>query len=212
MLDRLTWLGHSGFVYQGDSATVYIDPFRVPEDHPVDDPADLLLITHCHYDHCSPEDIERIVTPDTVILCPEDCTAQLRGIPGRRKLVQVGSEFDVAGVRVRALPAYTRKSRLHGRGQGWVGYLIEDDGVRWYHAGDTDYIPEMKEIRADVACLPVSGGTVMTAVEAAAAAKGMSPGIAVPMHYGTIMGSDRDAELFRKLARSIDVRIPRLPD
>lgn len=208
MLDRLAWTGHCGFLYRGESKTLYIDPFRLPAD--LDEPADLILVTHCHFDHCSPADVERIVTPETVILSPADCCTALQELPGERKIVEAGTRIELMGLRIEGIPAYTRRSRLHGREHGWVGYLIEEDGMSWYHAGDTDFIREMKEIEADVACLPVSGGTVMTAVEAAAAAKAIDPGVAVPMHFGSICGAVKDAELFRSLA-SVEVRIPEPP-
>jgi len=101
---------------------------------------------------------------------------------------------------VEAVPAYPRRSRLHGRANDWLGYVISKDGERWYHAGDTDYIVEMRDIQADVACVPVSGGTVMNPAEAAAAAACIGAGMTLPMHYGTFMGSHEDAERFRDLA------------
>ena len=196
MLDRLAWLGHASFFFKGPPS-IYIDPFRF-QGGPA---ADLVLITHAHYDHCSPTDVEKIATEETVIICPADCIPSLRSLPGKRKVLQAGSKISLQGVTVEAVPAYTRKSRMHGRQNGWIGYIVEQDGVRWYHAGDTDYIPEMRSIRADIACLPISGGTVMNPVEAAAAANCIGPSIAVPMHYGVLGGSTPDAELFRSLAQ-----------
>lgn len=208
MLEQLVWLGHDGFFYRG-SPRVYVDPFRI-ESGP---PADLVLITHCHFDHCSPEDVAKVATGDTVLICPPDCAACLRGLVGEILLAEPGFRASLLGVKVEAVPAYTRRRRLHGRANGWVGYLLEADGGRWYHAGDTDFIPEMQQIRADVACLPVCGGTVMNPVEAAAAADCIGPGVAVPMHYGKIVGRLEDAEEFRERA-SVEVRIlePEAPE
>jgi L-ascorbate metabolism protein UlaG (beta-lactamase superfamily) len=195
MLDRLTWLGHSGFVVQG-SPCVYIDPFRI-----VGGPhADLVLVTHPHYDHCSPTDLAKIVGDTTEIVCPRDCLTALSELPGRRRIAQPGDKVNLLGVGIEAVPAYTRKSRMHERDNAWVGYVLDIDGVRMYHAGDTDYIPEMRHMHVDVACLPISGGETMNLVEAAAAANSIAPRVVVPMHYGTL-GADIDPDLFRNLTR-----------
>ena len=196
VLDRLTWLGHAGFYLDGPPS-IYVDPFRVDGGPP----ADVVLITHVHYDHCSPVDLRKIVTDSTTILCPSDCVTSLRSLPGSRRLMEPGSKVAFDSVTIEAVPAYTRKSRMHGRANGWLGYIVEMGGVRWYHAGDTDYIPEMRQIRADIACLPISGGETMNLVEAAAAANCISPRVVVPMHYGTLPGDDVDPELFRNLTR-----------
>lgn len=195
MLDRLIWLGHAGFCFRGPPR-IYIDPFRIVGGPP----ADLVLLTHPHYDHCSPTDLQKIVSEDTEILCPADCLTALRDLPGSRRLMEPGTKVALAGVHIEAVPAYTRKSRLHERDNAWLGYVVEVNKVRWYHAGDTDYIPEMRNVRADVACLPISGGETMTLVEAAAAANCISPQVVVPMHYGTI-GEEIDPELFSSLTR-----------
>lgn len=195
MLDRLTWLGHAGFLLEGP-CRVYVDPFRI-NDAP---PADIVLLTHPHYDHCSPDDLARIATDETEFVCPPDCLTTIRDLPGSRRLVEPGSSFDLGDVRVEAVPAYTRRSRMHPRDQGWVGYIVEVDGLRWYHAGDTDYIPEMRGIDVDIACLPIAGKETMTVVEAAAAANCISPRVVVPMHYGTLT-DDIDPDLFRNLTR-----------
>lgn len=194
MLDRIFWLGHSGFFFAGPPR-IYIDPFEVEEGPE----ADLVLLTHSHYDHCSPTDLGKLVGADTEILCPRDCISCLHELPGRRRIVEAGTRTRLAGADIEVVPAYTRKSRMHGRDNGWVGYVVEVDGVRWYHAGDTDYIPEMREIRADIACLPVSGSTVMSMVEAAAAANCIDPQVVVPMHYGILGDDDLDPELLGNL-------------
>lgn len=201
MLDEIRWLGHDAFFFGGPPA-IYVDPVRLD----AGPDAALILITHCHYDHCSPADIERIATPETVALCPADCAPCVRGLVDEVKIMEAGTRVSLLGVEVEALPAYTRRQRLHGRANGWLGYRLQINGESWYHAGDTDYIVEMKEISADVACLPVSGRTVMNPVEAAAAASCIDPGVAVPMHYGTFVGSDEDAEEFRERAE-VPVRI-----
>lgn len=194
-IDRLVWLGHAGFFFPGPPR-IYIDPFRIAGSPP----ADVVLLTHPHYDHCSPADLAPILTDDTEVVCPRDCLTALRELPGARRLVEPGSTLTVRNLSVEAVPAYTRKSRMHGRDQRWVGYIVDIDGVRWYHAGDTDYIPEMRDMRVDIACLPISGGETMTMVEAAAAANCLKPKVVVPMHYGTL-GDRVDPGVFGSLTR-----------
>ena len=195
LLEKLTWLGHAGFFYDGPPR-VYIDPFRIGAG-PV---ADLVLLTHPHYDHCSPAALRHVVGEDTQILCTADCLAALRSLSGSRRIMEPGTRVELQGASIEAIPAYTRKSRLHGRDNAWVGYVVEIDGTSFYHAGDTDYIPEMRALSVDVACLPISGGETMNVVEAAAAANSIAPQVVVPMHYGTL-SDDIDPELFGNLTR-----------
>lgn len=199
-LHMLTWLGHSSFRISG-SRTVYVDPYRLG-----DGPrADLILITHSHYDHCSPEDVARITGPGTVIVAEKSCQKKLAGDV---RIVAPGDRLELDGVGVEAVAAYNVGKKFHPRKNGWLGYILELDGVRFYHAGDTDHIPEMAAYRADVALLPVSGTYVMTADEAAAAARDIRPRVAVPMHYGTLVGEEGDALRLRELlAGEVEVAI-----
>ena len=207
MLDELVWLGHDAFLVRGPP-TIYIDPVRVE----AGTSADLILVTHGHFDHCSPSDIAKIATPDTVIVAPSDCTSCLGSLGGELRIVEPSTKFSLLGAEVEALPAYTRRRRMHGRANGWLGYRIKLNGETWYHAGDTDFIVEMQELNADVACLLVSGGTVMNAVEAAAAAEAIDPGVALPMHYGTFVGCAEDAEDFReRTAVAVEILEPPAP-
>jgi L-ascorbate metabolism protein UlaG (beta-lactamase superfamily) len=210
LLDALDWLGHSGFRIRAGRAHVYIDPYRVPEGSP---PADLILITHGHYDHFSPQDIERLSTKRTWLIGPP---AVAERVSGQVHSISPGEALDdelVRGVYVGAVAAYNTSKRdpdgkaFHPRDAGWVGYEINLGGERLYHSGDTDVIPEMDRLTGvDVALLPVSGIYVMTAQEAAEAARRIQPRVAVPMHWGEHIGTEADARAFAAKA-PVDVRI-----
>jgi L-ascorbate metabolism protein UlaG (beta-lactamase superfamily) len=204
LIDAIEWLGHSGFRITAGRARVYIDPYRVPASAP---PADLILITHGHYDHFSPQDVERLTSPSTEVIAPAQVAERLAG---RVRRAAAGDDLDpesVRGVSVRAVAAYNTSKRggdgrvFHPREAGGLGYEVNVRGERVYHAGDTDVIPEMDDVAGvDVALLPVSGTYVMTAGEAAEAARRIQPRVAVPMHWGDLLGTREDALAFQRQA------------
>jgi len=209
LVDSLEWLGHSGFRINGPGATIYIDPYRVgggPK-------ADLILVTHGHYDHFSPQDIELLSHEGTCLVAP--ATVAERAV-GRVMSIAPGEGLElesVPGVEVAGVAAYNtskrdREGRLfHPREAGWVGFDLNVRGERLYHSGDTDVIPEMDGVAGvDVALLPVSGVYVMTAAEAAEAARRIQPGVSIPMHWGEHIGTREDAEEFERRA-SVEVRL-----
>jgi L-ascorbate metabolism protein UlaG (beta-lactamase superfamily) len=200
MLDQIHWLGHDTFKIT-EEKVIYTDPFRIRNE----DEADIILVTHEHYDHCSPEDIEKVRGADTVIVTTPDCAAKLSG--GIRT-VQPGDSITVKGIDIEAVPSYNVNKKFHPKANAWVGYIFTVGGERIYIAGDTDYIPEMKDFRVDIALLPVSGTYVMTAEEAVKAALDIKPRVAIPMHYGSIVGTAEDADRFSKaLKGKIEVRV-----
>ncbi len=205
MVSNIHWLGHDSFRIKGDGLVIYIDPWQI-EDGPK---ADLILITHDHRDHCSPADVAKVQREDSVIVTVAAAAAKLSG---QIQVVKPGDELRVKGIPISAVPAYNvNKFRspgvpFHPRESGYVGFVVTVEGQRIYHAGDTDCIPEMGSINADIALLPVSGTYVMTADEAVEAAAIIKPQIAIPMHIGRGIGSLADAERFKEKA-SVPVEI-----
>ncbi|MBU2489114.1 MAG: MBL fold metallo-hydrolase [Proteobacteria bacterium] len=202
ILDQAQWLGHDGFLFRAGGKVVVFDPFRVK----TSEPADLILISHGHHDHCSPEDVAKFVGKDTVVVATADCTAKLAGLGADVRPIAPGESLTVGGIAVKAIPAYNTDKAFHPRANGWVGFVADLGGVSVYHAGDTDLIPEMDGLAPDIALLPVSGTYVMTWEQAVEAARRIQPKVAVPMHYGGIVGTGKDAENFEKALRG-EVRV-----
>jgi L-ascorbate metabolism protein UlaG (beta-lactamase superfamily) len=200
-LARLRWLGHSSFRLDGPP-TIYFDPWKLPDGSP---PADLILVSHEHHDHCSPDDVAMVRREGTVIVANPSAAKKLGGSV---TVLRPGERTTAVGVEIEAVPAYNIGKRFHPRQAEHVGFVVDVAGVRLYHTGDTDHIPEMAEIECDVALLPVSGKYVMTADEAVAAARDLQPQVAVPMHYGAgVVGTEADARRFRDQWEG-DVRLP----
>ena len=203
MLDRFTWFRQSAFLWRGDGVAVYIDPWGVTTDVP----ADVLFITHAHSDHFSPEDIEKVSKQGTRIVAPADVA---RDLSGDVRVAKPGDSIDVGGIKAQAVPAYNiveERRDFHPPSNNWVGYILTLGTDTYYHAGDTDHVPELSSIRADVAFLPIGGHYTMEPPEAAGLAKAIGPRIAVPMHYGFVVGSPADAERFAKEADPVSVQI-----
>ena len=200
MKNKIVWLGHDCFRIDA-SRCIYIDPYQIEDGKP----ADVILVTHDHFDHCSPEDVAKVQQPDTKIVTEKDSATKLSG---EIRVMAPGERIQLSGLAVEAVPAYNTNKDFHPKANGWLGFIVEIDGVRIYHAGDSDNIPEMKDLSVDIAMLPVSGTYVMTPDEAVEAALAIQPKLAIPMHYGAIVGDNRDALKFRdELAGKVDVLV-----
>ncbi len=183
---EITWLKHAGFQIRG-AVVIYIDPYDVSGEL---EKADIILVTHGHFDHMDTKSIKALSKDDTIIVHPKGCKVE-----GKTYEVSIGDVINVKGVEIKAVPAYNVNKPYHKKGEG-VGYILKVDNIRIYHAGDTDRIPEMKEIEVDVALLPIGGTYTMDVDEAIKAAKDIKAKIFVPMHYGEI-GLKADPEKFK---------------
>jgi len=203
MIRNLRWLGHASFRINGEKR-IYVDPWKVDNNG---EKADIILITHEHYDHCSAKDIYKVADENTVILVTPGCQSNIPDFPGKVKLIEPDKQYDINGITIVTVPAYNTNKQFHPKENGWVGYIVQANGKRYYFAGDTDIIPEMKSLKdIDVAMLPVGGTYTMDAIEAAKAANMITPRIVVPMHWGDIVGSINDVEKFKGLCKcNVDV-------
>ncbi len=201
---KITWLGHDGFRIQ-NGQVIYIDPYQIEKSEPK---ADLVLVSHEHFDHCSSDDLKKIVSAKTVLVAHAQSKGELSKLKVKElKIVKPGDKVSVGDTGIETVAAYNvNKFRapgkpFHPKEDGKVGFVLSLKGVRIYHAGDTDNIPEMKSIRAEIALLPVSGTYVMTAQEAAEAVSVINPKVVIPMHYGAIVGGMSDVETLQKLVK-----------
>jgi L-ascorbate metabolism protein UlaG (beta-lactamase superfamily) len=199
---RIEWLGHDGFLITTlDGKRIAIDPFKISN---TIKPVDMILITHPHPDHCSIEDIGKLTKEGTQIVIPIGCQSKVNRIDGLKiNIANVGIKIKVDGISLYPFPAYNTSKEFHPKAEDWMGYIVKLKDVMIYHAGDTDKIPEMEGLKyiaqegeKVIALLPVSGHYVMDAKEAAESAALINPAIAIPMHYGSLVGEEDNAKEF----------------
>ncbi|MEX2361944.1 MAG: MBL fold metallo-hydrolase [Patescibacteria group bacterium] len=202
----ITALGHAGFIvdYPERKLRWAFDPFDITGH----DPVDYIFISHPHYDHCDPQSIKKLLGPRTRIIAPACCKKELEEFADNLEIIDDKEKHEDKQIIYWTTPAYnidkfrTPSEVFHPKELGGVGWIVEVDRTRFYHAGDTDNIPEMANLKKiDVAFLPISGTFVMTCDEAVAAAKVIEPKAAVPMHYGKLLGSVVEATRFQNLLR-----------
>ena len=198
MLENIELLCHSSIRINKEKI-IYIDPYKIEKDY---NDADLIFVTHDHYDHYSEEDIDKVKKEDTVIIAPEELLTKLlrKGINKNAIItVEPNEKYMVQGIKFETIPAYNTNKTFHPKENGWVGYIITLDDIRYYIAGDTDITEENRKVKCDVAFVPVGGTYTMNYSEAAELVNIIKPKIAVPIHYGSVVGTKQDATDFIKL-------------
>ncbi len=200
MTDNIHWLGHSTIYIKGKKEVIYFDPYKLKSGL---SKADIILITHGHFDHCSKDDIGKIKKEETVVIGP--CSIEKK-LPYPVKVMTAGDKINIGDIAIEAVEAYNTNKEFHPKTEGCLGFIITVSGIKIYHAGDTDIIPEMNKIKADIALLPVGGTYTMDPEEAAKAADIIKPKVAIPIHWGSSAGSSDDACNFQKFCR-VPVRI-----
>ena len=197
MLENIKCLGHSTIKMLDKDKVIYIDPYNIKEDKK---DADIIFITHAHYDHFSEEDIIKIKNENTIIVITEDIYNKVIELGFlEKKIIKVmpKEEYKIGNIRFQTIPAYNIDKKFHPKENMWVGYLININNIRYYIAGDTDITNENKKVKCDVAFLPVGGTYTMDYKEAAELANIIRPKIVVPIHYGIIVGTKEDALNFK---------------
>lgn len=198
MLENIEVLYHSSIRISKNKA-IYIDPFKIDKDY---NDADIVFITHDHFDHYSEEDIDKVINENTTIIIPKELLTKIlrKGINKNAVItVESNKEYMVQGIKFETIPAYNTNKTFHPKENDWVGYIITLDGIRYYIAGDTDITEENRKVKCDVAFVPVGGTYTMDFKEAAQLINEIQPKIAVPIHYGSVVGTKQDATDFIKL-------------
>lgn len=198
MLEDIEVLYHS-CIRMNKEKMIYIDPYHIEKNY---NDADMIFITHDHYDHYSEEDIDKVRKNNTIFIVPENLLNKLikKGINDENIIaLDPGDAENIDGIKVEAIHSYNIDKPFHPKENNWLGYVIEIDGVRYYIAGDTDITEENKKIKCDVAFVPVGGTYTMNFSEAAQLINIIKPKIAVPIHYGSVVGTKQDATDFIKL-------------
>lgn len=197
----ITWSGHAGFKIIYGNMKVYIDPYKLSKTYEKISDADIVLITHNHFDHLSIEDLKNIINERTVIVSAQECLSQLKSLKVKESIgIDPHNSVKVDDLRIETVPAYNIDKDFHPKNDKKIGFIVEFGNDRLYHTGDSDIIPEMKDTNPTIVLIPVSGTYVMTAEEASRAVNELiNPKIAIPMHYGTIVGNKEDAIRFSEL-------------
>lgn len=201
---KVEWFGHSCFKILTKDKIIYFDPYILPRNL---QKADIIFVTHAHYDHFAIENIRKLIKDDGVVVATNSCAPKLANL--NQKIVGPNERFEINGIAVETVPAYNMNEDFHRKADGGVGYVIIIDGVKIYHAGDTDFVPEMRKLKnIDIALLPIGGTYTMDEREAAEAANVIKPRIVVPMHFNTFNEIKKDPKEFKKLVmKDIDVKV-----
>ena len=198
MIESIEVLCHSSIKFNKEKI-IYFDPFKIESNY---NDADIIFVTHDHYDHYSTEDIDKVKKSETKIVAPEDLQTKLLKDGFSQEniiLVEPNEKNEAYGIKFETIPAYNISKQFHPKENGWVGYIIQINDIRYYVAGDTDITEDNKKVKCDVAFVPVGGTYTMNFEEAAKLVNEIKPKIAVPIHYGSIVGTNKDATDFIKL-------------
>ncbi len=196
MLKNIKWLGHSTIKFVNDKV-IYIDPYNIKKNY---NDADIVFITHNHYDHFSKEDLKKCIKNETKIIVTEDLIEECLNLGFKKENIYSvipNSKYEIDNIVFSTIPSYNINKKFHPRENNWVGYIIKINNIQYYIAGDTDITKDAEEVKCDVAFLPVGGTYTMNYKEAAELANKISPKIVVPIHYGLIVGTKKDAERFK---------------
>ncbi len=202
MVKNIKWLGHASIKVETEGKNVYIDPWKLKN---YSNKADLILITHSHHDHFSPNDISKLTKKDTIIIGPADVIKKIA--QKEKKVLLPGQTINLNWVTIEGVPSYNIDKAFHPKSNNWLGFILRCKESSIYIAGDTDFIPEMKDIKVDVAILPVGGTYTMNPKQASEATNTIKPKVVIPIHFGDVVGTIEDAKSFESMVKESKVEI-----
>jgi L-ascorbate metabolism protein UlaG (beta-lactamase superfamily) len=192
----IIWLGHSSMMIKADGKNIFIDPWKLKN---FDDKADIILITHPHYDHYSETEIQKISTTKTYIYSCKEVISKTS--LKNKQLVEPYGDIINGDIKIKAFPAYNINKDFHPQKNNWMGFIIDYLDTKIYISGDTDFTNEMRQLSVNVAIIPIGGTYTMTEIEAADFVNTIKPDIAIPIHWGDIVGTKENAEKFKSLVK-----------
>ncbi len=192
--DNIKWFGHASLMLKIDGKNIFIDPWKLKK---VKEKADIILITHSHFDHFSEDDIKKILKPDTFLYSSEDVVNKVS--VKNKKIIKPFEEVSSGSIIIKGFPAYNTNKNFHPKSNNWLGFIIEYGGVSIYIAGDSDVTEEAKKIKANIMILPIGGTYTMNDFEAAELVNLVKPEYAIPIHFGDVVGTKENAFKFKSL-------------
>ena len=206
-LNHITVNTQSSIRIEG-SQILYFDPFQIGNST---HDADMIFITHDHYDHFEPDSISKVKKEGTLLVAPESMKKKVlseSGLsPDQCLFYQPGETHEQGNLVIETIPAYNKLKPFHTKGKKWQGYIVKMDDVRYYVAGDTDVNEDIKKVRCDVAMIPIGGHFTMDRKQAADYIVALKPKAVVPTHYGDIVGKKTDGSDFKKDLEKMDREI-----
>jgi L-ascorbate metabolism protein UlaG (beta-lactamase superfamily) len=171
---------------------IYFDPFKIEEN--IND-ADIIFITHDHYDHLDVESINKVKKQNTIIVAPKTMEEEIKKIEFKDYiLLNPNEEITIGNINIQTIPAYNIDKPFHPKSNGWLGYIINVNNILYYIAGDTDKTKEAENVRCDIALIPIGGHFTMDVNEATELIKIINPKVVIPTHYGSIVGDINDGK------------------
>jgi L-ascorbate metabolism protein UlaG (beta-lactamase superfamily) len=203
MIDNIELFAQSALKIKWHNKNIYFDPFKINNNY---NDADYIFITHAHYDHFSKDDILKVKTNNTKIIIPNDLLKECSNFFTLEKImvVEPNKKYQIDDIEFETTYAYNLNKQFHKKEYGWVGYILNLDNVI-YVAGDTDFVPELENIKCDIACVPIGGTYTMDKFEASNLIKAIKPKYVIPIHYETIVGSKMDALEFKDILKNVTI-------
>lgn len=189
----------------GFDKVIYFDPYKIETDR---HDADIIFITHNHYDHMDNESIEKVKNDITIVVAPKSMEDVISKIEFSDYIyLEPFDETNLDNINIKTIPAYNNEKQFHPRINNWLGYIVTIDNTTYYIAGDTDITEEANNIKCDIAFIPISGHFTMDVKEATELVKRINPKIVIPIHYGSIIGEPTYGKVLKENLSNTNIKV-----